>query len=48
MIAHSLSPLGFFNRLQEVAADRSFPKEVRLLSSLLVSREAIKKWRAKS
>lgn len=41
-------PSGFFNRLQEVAADRSFPKEVRLLSSLLVSREAPKKWRAKS
>jgi hypothetical protein len=38
---------GFFNKLQEVAADRSFPKEVRLLSSLLVSREAPKKWRAK-
>ncbi|KAI5451703.1 hypothetical protein NCC49_001352 [Naganishia albida] len=44
----SLKIPGFFNRLQEIAADRSYPKEVRLLSSLLVSREAPKKWRAKS
>ncbi|GHJ86997.1 hypothetical protein NliqN6_3399 [Naganishia liquefaciens] len=44
----SLKIPGFFNKLQEIAADRSFPKEVRLLSSLLISREAPKKWRART
>ncbi|KAJ9092442.1 hypothetical protein QFC21_006824 [Naganishia friedmannii] len=44
----SLKILGFFNQLQEIVANKSYPKEVRLLSSLLVSREAPKKWRVKA
>lgn len=39
---------GVYGQLQAISATREFPKEVRLLSALLIGRELPKKWRAKA
>ena len=40
--------VGVYGQLQAISATRAFPKEVRLLSALLIGRELPKKWRAKT
>lgn len=47
-ISHSLVYVGVYGQLQAISATRAFPKEVRLLSALLIGRELPKKWRAKT